>query len=332
MVQAYTPYRTSLIPREQLRQLSRLRPAIPMRDTLVHWVFILASWAAVALWPHPVTVIAAILVIGVNVYGLYIIAHDGLHRRLFDDQRHNDLWNDAMIVGSFGAITRLNRLNHIKHHLVTCLPDDPDRHKYAHDGKDPVFPFFLFLSGLGNLLPTARNIFLRTGARHAAEPSMPDTARDGYTMRDLAILLGWQAALIAGLTYFVGWWAYPLLWLLPVYLFAYRGDLTRVFCEHSMQMAEHDADAGMRLVTYRSNWLERLFFAPHGMNFHMPHHLWPSIPYYNLREADRMVRDCHQGMPQDEARNLVWRDSYTGYLVSYARWRLAGSTITVPQA
>jgi fatty acid desaturase len=201
VVQAYIPYRTFLIPREHVRQLSRLRPLIPVRDTLVHWGFILVCWTAVVLWTHPAIVTAAIIVIGINVYGLYIIAHDGLHRRLFGDPRHNDFWNDAMIVGSFGAITRLNRLNHIKHHLVTCLPDDPDRHKYAHDGKEPFFPFFLFLSGLGNLLPTARNVFLRTGPRHTA--AIP---QDGYTARDLAILAGWQGALVVGLTYFVGWW------------------------------------------------------------------------------------------------------------------------------
>jgi fatty acid desaturase len=49
------------------------------------------------------------------------------------------------------------------------------------------------------------------------------------------------------------------------------------------------------------------------MNYHAVHHLWPSIPYFNLPTADREVR----GMP--EAEGLEWRTSYLGYLWRYVR-------------
>jgi fatty acid desaturase len=106
--------------------------------------------------------------------------------------------------------------------------------------------------------------------------------------------------------------------LAPIYVFAYRADLVRVFCEHSMMVTDDAADHSMRLVTYRSNWLEKLFFAPHNMNYHMAHHLWPSIPYYNLPEADRLIRASE--IARSDSR-LVWRKSYVGYLIAYARWR-----------
>jgi fatty acid desaturase len=307
-MQAYSPFRTVLLEREELSRLSSLRPSIAVRDTVLHWIVIAAAWMLVAMRPNPLTVTLTMQVIGANFYGLYIIGHDGLHRRLFEERRTNDLWNDLLIIGSFGAITRLNRRNHMDHHQDTCLEADPDRHKYCHAGKGAVFPFMLFLSGLANLLPSVRNVFLGGTAK---------ISREGYSVRDLLILIAWQAALLAGLSWAIGWWAYPLLWLLPVYVFGYRADLTRVFCEHSVMGADEEADKALRLITYRSNWLEKQFFAPHNMNFHAAHHLWPGIPYYNLPEADRLMRAKAGNDPR-----LVVRDSYVTYLLHYLRWRM----------
>jgi fatty acid desaturase len=86
-----------------------------------------------------------------------------------------------------------------------------------------------------------------------------------------------------------------------------------------MLSTDEEADERKRMITYTSTWLERQFFAPHNMNFHTAHHLWPSIPYYNLPEADRLIRArIEQGGPDD---NLVWRRSYVRYILSYWLWR-----------
>lgn len=311
-LQSYNPYRTTLLSREQLRSLCELRPAIAVRDTIIAWLGILAAFAAVALFPIWWVVLIAIVVIGTRYYALAIIGHDGLHRRLFNSRDANDLWNDLMVLGPICAITRLNRKNHMDHHRETCLPGDPDRHKYLHDHKEDNFSYLLFLSGLQSLWPALRNIFLKPKVQTATSENMR------YTVRDLAIILGWQAVLISGLTWAVGWWAYPVLWVLPVYLFAYRADLVRVFCEHSMQMPDSGADETKRMITYTSTPLEKPFFAPHNMNYHTPHHLWPAIPYYNLPRADALIREWCATNGADE--NLVWRRSYFGYIISYLFW------------
>jgi fatty acid desaturase len=320
--QHYAPYRAAILTRDDLQRLTRLEPRIVIRDTLIDWAVIIAAWTMVALHPAWWTVLIAIVVVGTQYYALAIVGHDGLHRRLFEQRWWNDLWNDLMIMGPICAITRINRTNHIKHHLVTCLPGDPDRHKYLHDHKDGTFRYMFFLSGLQSIAHTVANIYVRPGpagprSTGANDVGKRDDAR--YTARDLAIIVGWQAALIGGLSYAIGWWAYPVLWLVPVYLFAYRADLVRVFCEHSMQMPDVDADRRKRMVTITSNALERRFFAPRNMNFHTAHHLWPSIPYYHLPEADRLIRAWVERHGPDE--QLVWRPSYVGYIVSYGLWR-----------
>lgn len=312
-MQSYHPFRQSILSRDELTRLNLLDPSIPIRDTLAHWATLLIVLFVVTWLPHPVTLAVAVVVIGIQIYGLLIIGHDGLHRRLFASTALNDLWNDLFILGPVGAITRINRDNHMLHHRDTCEKTDPDRHRYVHDHKEPVIPFLAFVSGLSNALPTIRNIFLGNAA------ARKETARKKYNLRDIAILVGWQAALVIGLTTAFGWWAYPTLWLLPLYTFGYRGDLLRVFCEHSMLEPDAAADFEMRLISFKSNWLERQFFAPHNMNYHMPHHLWPSIPYYNLPEADRLIREVHTAKPDPR---LHWRRSYIGHMIKYFRWRL----------
>src|SRR5262249_35456749 len=133
-----------------------------------------------------------------------------------------------------------------------------------------------------------------------------------YTARDLAVIGCWQAALIAGLSLAIGWWAWPLLWLTPIYVFTFLADNLRSFAEHSHPESDAAADQH-RLITFVSNPLERLFLAPMNMNYHAVHHLWTSIPYYNLPQADQELRG------QSAAAGLEWRRSYLGYLWRYGR-------------
>jgi fatty acid desaturase len=139
----------------------------------------------------------------------------------------------------------------------------------------------------------------------------PAEPRDGYHARDIAIILGWQLALVGGLTAAVGWWGYPVLWLAPVYCFTYLGDNLRSFCEHSHPESDAEADEH-RLITFRSNPIERWFVSPMNMNYHAAHHLWVSIPYYNLPAADAEM------MRHPSASDIEVRGSYVAYVIRYA--------------
>lgn len=44
-----------------------------------------------------------------------------------------------------------------------------------------------------------------------------------------------------------------------------------------------DGDPHKRMITYTSSWVER---PTHNMNFHIFHHLWLRIAYYNLARVD----------------------------------------------
>lgn len=302
--QTYAPWRKTLLNQSQLESLNRLRPGRMMRDTLWLWLQIVAAWTCVALWPHWWSVLLALPVIGTRYYALFIIGHDGLHRRLFPSSQLNDIWNDLFVLGPIGAITRLNRRNHMEHHLTLGLPHDPDRYKYLASDKARLGSLLFSLTGLRYLLRAVKNVFL---PRNPAEGQ-------GYSLRDIAILFAWQLILIGGLTWTIGWWAYPVLWLLPVYVFAFAADMVRVFLEHSHPEPDVISDRRSRLVSFISNPVERRFFAPLNMNLHAAHHLWPAIPYYNLPAADALMRQA-----PDAQAAIMWRRSYLGYLLAFAR-------------
>jgi fatty acid desaturase len=150
--------------------------------------------------------------------------------------------------------------------------------------------------------------------RRSGRPSGGVEGGERYSARDLAILAAWQLALIGGLSSLVGWWAYPVLWLLPVYAFTFAADISRVFLEHSRLEDDATADQSKRLVTFHAPWWERVLLAPMNMNFHAAHHLWPAIPYYHLHDADAALKSASGAQG-----GLVWRNSYFGYLVEYLR-------------
>jgi fatty acid desaturase len=306
---SYLPYRYSLLSPNRIRELSKLRPLRALVDVAMCWAWIAAGIGMVAIHPAWWTVLIAIPVIGNRYYGLFIIGHDGMHRRLFPNIKRNDFWTDLLVLAPIGAITRINNRNHLLHHRHLATIEDPDRHKHACFNKAERMELLGYLSGILSALLTAKGVFVTRG-KNGQRHNKSDSEFDGYTLRDFALLGGWFVVLAGGLTWLIGWWAYPVLWLLPVYSFTFLGDNFRSFAEHSHPEGDEAADQH-RLITYASNPIERMFVAPMNMNYHTAHHLWPSIPYYNLPAADREMREL------GELSGLEWRSSYFGYLFAY---------------
>src|SRR3546814_12591603 len=54
------------------------------------WLLILGSMAVFAVWPNPLTFIAAVMIIGGRQLGLAILMHDAAHGLLFRTRRFNE--------------------------------------------------------------------------------------------------------------------------------------------------------------------------------------------------------------------------------------------------
>jgi fatty acid desaturase len=303
--QDYQPYRSALLSKEELAELHGLSFAPVAIDIGVLWLQIILAWAVAAVYPLWWVVIASAAVVGNRYYSLFIIGHDGLHRRLHARRGVNDFVNDVFVLGPLGAITRMNRTNHMRHHMTLGCPDDPDAYKYAPRWTEGTFGYLLSLTGIPYVYRALRAVY-------AGKPPAAGDQGERYSLRDIAIIAGWQILLIAALTWAFGWWGYFVMWWIPVYVFTFVADITRVFCEHSAETVPH-ASLQDRLVTIMANRVELILFAPMNMNHHVAHHLWPGIPYYNLPRATQMLYARAAGMYGEAAPQV--KHSYFAYLL-----------------
>jgi fatty acid desaturase len=308
-IQTYRPLRLEVIDKYNLSNLSKKNFLIPLIDIIFNYLQILLSLILVYISDNKVFVsVLAIIFIGTAQYSLMVIAHDGLHRNFVSKIKTNDLLNDLLILGMFGSACRVNRNNHSQHHKFSSSLNDPDRYKYVNKDKDSLIKFNIFLSGFSSFFRTLKNVFLNKEFKQKNEINTK------LNLKELSIILFWQFSLIILLSKFFGYFGYFLYWFLPIYLFAYRGDLNRVFCEHNeLNDDENINDTNYRLITFDNpNLLERLLFCPNNMNYHAEHHLFPQIPYYNLKKAHDIIRQ--NGKYKDK---LKLRSSYFGHLIKY---------------
>ena len=219
----YLAYRKALLSPQRVRQLSELSPLRMIRDTLWLWTGILAAWSLVAWHPRWWAVLLAIPVIATRYYALLIVGHDGIHRRLFRSPRWNDWFADLFVFGPVAAITRVNNQNHLGHHRHLTTADDPDLHQFTCTNKYDLRLLLGYLTGTTSLWRSFKNVFLRQSS--AERPASGGLQKNPapYTLRDYLLIGIWQVSLIGGLSWLVAWWAYPVLWLAPLYL-AFMAD------------------------------------------------------------------------------------------------------------
>lgn len=314
-IQTYQPYRSKIFNMADVNYFNKLKPIIVVRDTLLSWLIIIISIYIASLFKNNnLILIINSLIIGTQIYSLMIIGHDGLHRRLFNKIWQNDIWNDLFILGSMGAITRINRKNHIQHHSRLSLKSDPDRYKYQTLGRNKKLTFILKLSGLTQLLSSFKNVYLVQNNEINRKKNIYKN-RESYSLRDILILIVWQIFLIYSLTNIFGYKGYFLFWIIPL-IFASSCDMARVFCEHSSPSDDIIADKSLRLINIKANFFERLLFAPHNMNFHAVHHIWPSIPYYNLKNAAKTLESKVENFES----NIKWMPSYTNIIIKFFKY------------
>jgi len=314
-IQKYQPYRSLLFNKNDIDFVNKLRPIIVVKDTLISWgIIIIAIYIAYLFKNNNSILILISLTIGTQIYSLMIIGHDGLHRRLFNKVWQNDIWNDLFILGSMGAITRINRQNHIQHHLRLSLKSDPDRYKYQTSGRNRKLTFILKLTGLTQIFSSFKNIYLIQNNKKIKKKNI-DKAKNSYCLRDIFILIFWQIFLIYLLTNIFGYKGYFLFWIFPL-IFASSCDMARVFCEHSRPKDDIIADKSLRLINIKANLFERLILAPHNMNLHAVHHIWPSIPYYNLKCAAKIL---DSKIVNHKAR-IIWMPSYINIIIRFLKY------------
>ena len=200
---------------------------------IVHaWALIIGSIALVAWWPNPLTFLLAVGIIGSRQLGLAILMHDGAHGCLSADEKTNLTLSQWFCAYPVFAETRAYRRYHLQHHARTQQEDDPDLILSA------PFP----ITKMSYRRKFLRDITGQTGYQqrkaqllNALGPKeWPLSQRAAHFWEKLGPQFAVNAVMFAGLAAAGVWWAYPLLWLLP--LVTWQMVITRIrnIAEHAV--------------------------------------------------------------------------------------------------
>lgn len=291
---------SSLTP-EELKSLSRPSGARALFSLAVDWLLIVGTFALAIYVPNPVVWAFCFLFMSRQQLALAILMHDGAHRRFFKSFFWNDLVGQVFCAAPlFFSMHSYQRL-HLKHHRAPLVADDPD---------------FSLIGGY----PIARASFLRKIARDASgisyfkfiryfiymarkprkDARAPSPAAEGgpaelkgqgagngmplgFVIASVVLvnLALWAVLHAVGHGwYFLFFWYLPAITALQV-LLRIRG-----IAEHAGYAPGPDQSRNARTV--RPSF-QTFLFAPHNVNFHIEHHLYPSVPFYRLPELHRRL-------------------------------------------
>ncbi|MFS8429496.1 fatty acid desaturase [Xanthomonas campestris pv. plantaginis] len=273
--------------------LARLQPWRSGMALATDWAVIALCFGAAMLYPHPAVYALAIVVIARTQLALAVMMHEGAHRLLAHRQSRNDLVAQALAAGPLFLSLFAYRQGHLQHHRAPMSPDDPVAimfgiADYPVSRRELTLRLLRDVTGIGYVLAIRGALRRRrtqpATARTSAVPQHPALVA-GTILLSNGLLFGVLAALGHPLLY-LGLWLLPALTLLQ--LFA----RIRAITEHAGYAACEDQRHSARTIVARS-W-QTFFCGPHGIHYHIEHHLHVRVPFYQLPALHRWMHAQNQ--------------------------------------
>jgi fatty acid desaturase len=272
------------IPSEWLEELSRVNSLKSVGQIALEWAFIvLAVWFTQTFW-NPLLYVCAVVWVGTRMHALAILFHDAAHYRILKDKKLNDIVGDLLLGWPLLVNVAGYRKNHFAHHRSVNTPDDPDwviklgetDYEFPRRRREILLVWSRYFLGI-NAVKFFKTIFKRVGG-HVKVPRAMKIARPLYYL-----------AILAAFVYSGRWPVLLMYWVVP-YLTSF------LFCLYVRSVAEHFGGMEYDHVLTQSRtvypaWWERLLIAQNNINYHLDHHLYPSVPFYNLPKLHKVLLD-----------------------------------------
>ncbi len=246
-------------------------------------IAIAAGTVAIHLDSVPVYILAG-FIIGSRIQCLAVMMHDACHSMLFSNRRINDLIGDIFVAYPLGFSIHLYRANHMHHHRYTNTMRDRDYRVQQRDPdqkfpKRPAAMFWLLVRSV-----TGLNFYrmARDSRIWAPFANFHSPGRFGYHF-PLALRIRYVvwALLFYGLILMSPWrWQILGLLLIPQFIWANVFNRIRAIAEHNGVANERELNGTRTIIP---TLLDRFLIAPLNVSYHLEHHLFPSVPWQNLR-------------------------------------------------
>jgi fatty acid desaturase len=264
--------------RREIRRLHRIEPAW----NLVGLLFI-AIWAATgyAVVHAPVWYlrIPGYVLISLVIHGMSNFMHEGIHGTLFRHKHLDRLFGFVMGAPSMFTVTAYG-VNHLLHHKHTRTDHDPDDiRNFTTDPRRLSLLYYLWLL-FGMTFYVGRVSWVAMSHGTPAERTRMVTERLILTVAALGLLAA-------------SWWCgffgvVMQVWIIPLLIASFYGNV-RGWAEHTLTAPGHP------LTITRTVTSNPLFsFLNINLNYHLEHHLFPGVPWYNLPKVHRLLLDDYR--------------------------------------
>lgn len=262
-----------------IRELSKVQPLRAQSYIALDWVVIMLA-GFISYHAHSLFIyLCSILIIGARQHALLIIVHEGAHYRLSNSRNFNDLISDLFAAFPIFFCTNGYRTNHLQHHQYLNTDGDPDWKRKIHlrEWQFPQVPTKILGTALKVLTTswyTMMFLFWNLSGIGLADTwKKPDK-------RQTAILKIFYYALAVTVISLSSWWRELLwLWLVPFFTVMPLIERVRSISEHFGLEYECELSQTRNILC---SPLEAFFFGPHNIRYHLDHHLFPTVPQYNL--------------------------------------------------
>jgi fatty acid desaturase len=266
--------------RAAIRELMRVRPI----NTLVALLFV-GMWVASGVlilavpgWPAH---LAGYLVIAFAIHGMANLLHEAIHGNLFRN-RTLDYWMGLLSgAASLQGVTAYKAM-HLPHHWYNRTERDPgELMNLSKNGKLLSLVFYLWIF--------VGMFFVILTMPFASMPWAQPRERRLIAVEYCGILAVIAGLVLLGLRFsFLG--AVVELWGIPLLLAGFIGNV-RGWAEHMLTLPGHVLTQS-RTVT--SNRLVSFLFL--NANYHLEHHLFPGMPWYNLPKLHALLQEDYRAV------------------------------------
>jgi fatty acid desaturase len=254
------------------------------------WAWVIAAMLLVAIWPNFVTIIVALLIIGGRQLSFAILMHDCGHNSLFKSTKLNQFIGTWLVAAPIFSDMQTYSRQHSTHHKDVGTDKDPDLGNYAAYPISKASLLRKVLRDLGGL--TALKFWLYIlKTRHPSQKSM---VTNSALFRGLTVNLG----------VFLCCYVLNVAWLYLIWLLAYNTTYflflrIRHVGEHAVVPNPNSRNMFENTRTTLSSWWERLLVCPVYVNYHIEHHLLPTVPPYNLPLMHRwlIAKEAYKNTP-----------------------------------
>jgi fatty acid desaturase len=272
--------------RDDLRRFSGLDVPRGLIGVARQWLIISAA-GAVAIWSGSWPVyLVAIAVIATRQHALAVLMHDGAHYLLHRDRNVNNIVSNLFLSFPLLVSTDRYRRHHLLHHRYLNSDRDPDRDDGIAPGRRRTLLLLLAADVVG--LTAIRTLTTMSYFSVLDAVFKPYGSTNGLPPLEGRLAMAFFATVAVCVFAFGFYWHVLILWIVP--MMSVLPPILRL-----RALAEHGACTGTNQLnsarTVDAGIVERMLFAPCNVNYHLEHHLYPSVPFYRLPSLSRRLRE-----------------------------------------